>query len=328
MKRILQVLAFCFPAFLYAQQYQQYTQYMVNPYAINPAVGGTENYADVKVGYRTQWVNFGRDNSGPKTYYISGHTTLGKQFRQYHHKGEHGYWHGIGGYLYKDAAGPISFTSFNLNYAFNMPINKHTRFSFGIFGGFKQMKVDKSWWNFLDKPGYDQDNYLASNDFTKVMPDLSVGGWWYSTDYYIGASMFQLLHNKVSQDGWTAAYSQGSGNLVGHYFVTGGFRMPMSEVVDLVPSFAMKGVVNTPLSVDLNLKLQYQDLFFGGINWRVQDSFAAIAGVVLMKRLEVSYSYDFTTTKDIRTHSSGTHEVIVGLRLPHGKNIDCPSKFW
>ncbi len=330
MKRILLVFIVAIITLsLKAQQHQQYTQYMVNPYTINPAVGGTEDYTDVKVGYRTQWMNFGRDNSGPRTMYITAHTALGKPaFRQYHRKGEHGYWHGVGGYIYTDKAGPITNSSFLANYSFNMALTRKMRLSVGAFAGVKQFKVDQNWWNFTGRTGY-QDDYLTSTNLNRIIPDFSFGMWLYTSNYYIGASIFQLLGSKIDvPDGLTAQGDQGTGKLNNHYFITGGIRLPMSENIDLVPSMALKGVVNTPLSVDLNIKAQFRDIWFAGINWRVQDSFAGIVGVVIMSQIEVSYSYDFTTTKEIRTNSSGTHEVILGLRIPHAKNIQCPSKFW
>ena len=41
---------------LQAQQLQQYTQYMLNDLAINPAVAGKDNFADMRSNNRYQWV--------------------------------------------------------------------------------------------------------------------------------------------------------------------------------------------------------------------------------------------------------------------------------
>ena len=60
MKRILLIVfsvqfVFCTAI---AQQAAQYTQYMVNPYLMNPALSSVEDMIDIKTGYRTQWVGF------------------------------------------------------------------------------------------------------------------------------------------------------------------------------------------------------------------------------------------------------------------------------
>jgi len=39
-----------------AQQRPHYTQYVINPFIINPAIAGIDNYGDLKVSARDQWV--------------------------------------------------------------------------------------------------------------------------------------------------------------------------------------------------------------------------------------------------------------------------------
>src|SRR6478609_424201 len=58
-----------------AQQQGQYSQYMLNYYLINPAVAGTEDFIDLKSGYRMQYTGW---NGAPRNYYVSGHTALNK----------------------------------------------------------------------------------------------------------------------------------------------------------------------------------------------------------------------------------------------------------
>jgi hypothetical protein len=50
------------------QQRPQYTQHMINPFLVNPAVSGTEDYTDIRAGYRKQWVGF---DGSPRTMYLS-----------------------------------------------------------------------------------------------------------------------------------------------------------------------------------------------------------------------------------------------------------------
>ena len=60
----------------FAQQQPQYTQYIINNYIINPALSGIENYTDVKISHRHQWV--GVDNS-PVTTYFTIQMPIGKK---------------------------------------------------------------------------------------------------------------------------------------------------------------------------------------------------------------------------------------------------------
>src|SRR4028119_1283344 len=66
-------LVFCSASF--AQQLPHYTQYVLNNFIINPSVAGIENYTDVKVSHRHQWVGL-RD--APVTTYLTIHGPLKK----------------------------------------------------------------------------------------------------------------------------------------------------------------------------------------------------------------------------------------------------------
>src|SRR3954462_583016 len=62
--------------FARAQQKPHYTQYILNQYIINPALTGIENYTDVKLSHRHQWVGI---QDAPVTTYLTVHTPLGKK---------------------------------------------------------------------------------------------------------------------------------------------------------------------------------------------------------------------------------------------------------
>lgn len=325
MKRILGYLsALVIVGSLWAQQDQQYTQYMANQFTINPAVAGTEDFIDVKAGFRTQWVGF---DAAPQTLYLTAHTTIGKEFNSAHghHRGEHGYWHGIGGYVYSDQTGPISRNGFYGSYAFNTAVAKKARLSVGASFGLKQFSFDP---NGYRKNIVDDGDALIEATSNQVMPDLNLGFWVYNKQFYFGMSAFQLLKSEVQFEG---VYDGGhNGNFTkfnSHYYVTGGIMMPMSDLITFVPSLMFKYVTPAPPSLDLNGKILYDDRFWGGLSYRVGDAFALIAGVVVKKQLELSYSYDMTTSS-LRQFSSGTHEVIIGYRFQHPKVLSCPTNYW
>ena len=65
-----------FTAPVLGQQRPHYTQYILNNYILNPALSGIENYTDVKLSYRNQWVGF---PGAPQTMYASVHGPIGKK---------------------------------------------------------------------------------------------------------------------------------------------------------------------------------------------------------------------------------------------------------
>lgn len=306
-----------------AQQEQQYTMYFVNPYTINPGVGGTEDFIDIKLGGRYQWAGI---EAAPKTIYLTAHSTLGKEFKpEYHHHGEHSYWHGVGGYIYKDQTGPLSRSGYSASYAFNMPLNRKVRLSTGAFLGLKQFSVNGE--GFFDNK---QEDVIIqqSGSMTKIMPDASFGSWLYSKDYYVGVSIFQLLGNSLNFEGLQVPGVQTEeGKLGRHVFIQGGYRIALADHLDLIPSFAVKFINPAPVSKDINMKIQFQEGIFVGGSWRIGDSFSVAAGTVFLEQWEVAYSYDLNVS-GLRKYNTGSHELIIGYRLKHPRHVHCPSKFW
>lgn len=319
---IVLVLCSLFAFRLAAQQEQQYTQYMVNSFVLNPAVAGSENFIDLKAGYRQQWTG---QELAPRTIYVSGHSSLkkGHGTGTNRHRKSKKFWHGVGGYAYSDEAGPFTQTAFYGSYAWHQPVSNDFTLSFGTFIGAKQHRLDGSNWDAY----HDNDNLLVDRTFTKIVPDASFGAFLYSRKYFVGLSSMQMLGGNVGFDGLQGGAQISESRLRRHYFFTAGTKVPLTYDLILMPSMAVKAVQPAPVSVDVNAMLQYKDLFFGGMSWRAGDAFSAIAGVVLAKQYEISYSYDVSVSK-LNPYNSGSHEIVIGYRLKHPGHVDCPSRWW
>ena len=94
-----------------AQQLPIYTNYMLNPYAYNPAVAGSKPTAVFNLNYRNQWVGF---QDAPKTYMISLHSPIGKQKKL-----------AVGVLVNSDNTGLLSRTSGYLTLGYHIKLNKN-----------------------------------------------------------------------------------------------------------------------------------------------------------------------------------------------------------
>lgn len=298
----------------FAQQRPQYTQYMVNPFLLNPAVSGTEDYADIRAGYRKQWAGF---DGSPRTMYLSAHTNIGKQLvtnnRTRHKKNG---FHGIGAIVTNDAIGPTTTTTFSAAYSYHMKVSKKVFASLGLMGGFNQFSLDGSKLN----PGVPEG--LAGQS-KMGMGDITVGAWVYSDRFYAGASMAQIAPSlQITKTGQRTEYT-----MTKHYFVMAGYSIPLGYDFKLIPSVCIKGASPAPLSFDINAKVRYKDFLWAGASYRNRDAVAAMVGVVINNMFDISYSYDYVTS-GINKYTGGSHEIVVGYRLrPQGRVI-CPSNFW
>ena len=72
-RKVLCVIACCIGIASFAEQLPHYTQYVLNGYILNPAIAGIENYTDVKMSLRHQWVGI---DEAPVTTYLTIHRPL------------------------------------------------------------------------------------------------------------------------------------------------------------------------------------------------------------------------------------------------------------
>ena len=333
MKRILYLFVF-FAGYMqpgFAQQRPQYTQYVFNNYLLNPAVTGIENYTDVKAGYRSQWTGL---QGAPVTSYLTINAPLGKDFiegdatafpanggdnpssrsytQNYMAAEPH---HGIGFMLVTDQAGPITQTNLDATYAYHLGLAPKLNLAVGVSGGVSHVSLNTSMIT-LENP---YDPAIANGNNSQWKPDLGVGIWLYSGEYYIGASVQQILPQTLYFS--TSNYNQSK--TVPQYFITSGFKVFLSDDVTLLPSFLLKVIQPLPVTYDINMKLSFQDKFWIGGSYRRDDSFGILAGLNISSFINIGYSYDITTSA-LNTVSNGTHEIVIGLLLNNRYKVTCP----
>jgi type IX secretion system PorP/SprF family membrane protein len=322
--------------FVKAQQRPQYTQYVFNNYLLNPAVSGIENYTDVKLGYRSQWTGL---EGAPVTSYFSINAPIGTDFVQgdasasptsggqypqsrlytqdYLASEPH---HGIGFTVVSDKAGPITQTNLNATYAYHLGITSKLNLAVGVAAGVNHINLNTALIT-LENPNDPTINNLNASQWK---PDMGVGIWAYSSNYYIGASAQQILpQNLYITTGNTANQSK----TVPHFFLTGGYKVFLSDDITLLPSALLKFIQPVPTTFDINLKMSFRDRFWFGGSYRKDDSYAVLAGFNLSSFVNVGYSYDITTSA-LRTVSNGTHEIVIGILLNNRYNLTSPQHGW
>ncbi|HPG12037.1 MAG TPA: type IX secretion system membrane protein PorP/SprF [Chitinophagaceae bacterium] len=324
-----------------SQQRPHYTQYILNNYILNPALSGIENYADVKFSMRDQWVGL---NGAPKTSYFSIQGPIGKndyrttstsfEVPGQNPRGKY-YWenytaaephHGIGMTLINDKTGSFNRFSANLTYAYHLGLSPTTNLSAGFSAGITRVGIDRSKQDFsgTGDPSDPATGSAISGEINKIRPDLGVGLWLYSRNYFVGLAAQQVIPQKLQFVDDAAIVTKG--RLVPHIFLTAGYRFLIGEDVNAIPSVMVKYISNSAKAVvqpEVNLKLQYRDLAWIGGSYRHENGYAAMAGFHVSNTVNVGYAYDFTTTA-LNTVSQGTHEFMIGLIFGNKYSEKCP----
>ena len=334
MKRLLLSVFLSITAlqFAIAQQKPQYTQYVLNNLLINPAVTGIENYIDVKTGYRSQWTGL---QGAPVTSYITGSIPFGSDFvggdagalsggnqdnpysrlftQTYEASPPH---HGIGFMVISDQAGPITTSNIDATYAYHLGISSDFNLSLGVEAGFNHTTLNTSEL-ILENPN---DPAINNANNAQWKPDLGIGVWGYSSNYYFGISALQLLSQNAF---FSTNNSLSQAKTVPQFFVTGGFKVFLSDDVTLLPSTLVKFISPLPVTYDINMKMTFGSQFWVGAAYRNGDAVAGMFGLNISSLINVSYSYDYTTSA-LRTVSNGTHEIVIGIMLNNRNHLVAP----
>lgn len=278
---------------LSAQQLPQYTQYMLNDFPINPAIAGKgKDYWDVISNNRYQWLGI---TDAPRTYILSlqGPSRNRKM--------------GFGGTLFTDIVGPTRRVGFQAAYSYHLKLNETLRLNLGLSAGVLQYSVD----------GHKL--YLHDNDDpvipivykSALVPDFGAGIYLHSEKLYVSFSVPQFYDAQVKFEDMTHSTLS---RIKPHMYGLAGYKFDLGEDFQLEPSVMVKYINPAPVKIDGGLRLNYQKKIWIGVNYRTNDAITGLVGFMYNNWLMFGYSYDYTTTA-LRNYSTGTHEVMLGLRF-------------
>ena len=336
MKKLLAGAAILWGLTASAQQRPHYTQYILNNYIINPAVAGIENYTDIKLSHRHQWVGI---QDAPVTTYFTIHAPIGKKddrtnITSYAMDGENprgkSYWEsyqsaaghfGIGAQIINDRTGPLTRTSGYVTASYHKGLTATMSIAGGISFGITSNNLNTAK---LDFGTIAVDPAVAgTGTLRKLKPDLQAGIWLYGADFFAGVSAQQILPQGLIFHNDTLKL----GNAFPHMFGTFGVKFYASDDINIIPSVVLRYVDPLPFGVDINVKATYRDRLWLGGGYRFKDGVSAMAGININNTFNVGYAYDYTTSR-LNAFSKGTHEIVLGFVLGNKYGDWCPRNMW
>ncbi len=300
----------------FGQTVPMYSQYMMNGFLINPSFAGRDGYTTVNLTVREQWVGMA---GAPSTYAASFQTRILKNsfiskstsVRKKIIKPTKGGKIGLGGYIFNDNNGIMKRTGFQAAYSYHIAMGRTggipNDLSFGLALTAYQFAINT---NGLIYYNHD-DPLLNSYDRTIFIPDFNFGASFTTSKYYVGFAMTNLLRGSLL----FADTSKTRRNELGNYFLTGGYKIPISPDWILEPSAFIKAsdMLLTSVQMDLTARVYYKEDYWAGISYRTRDAIIMLLGVKY-DRFYFAYAFDFALT-DIRKQSFGTHELSVAVKF-------------
>ncbi|MFS4449639.1 type IX secretion system membrane protein PorP/SprF [Maribacter sp. 2307UL18-2] len=285
-----------------AQQDAQFTQYMYNTVAINPAYVGSREVLSIAALHRSQWVGL---DGAPKTQTFNLHSPMGKQV-------------GMGMSIVNDQIGngTLKETSFDLAFSYRVPIGIEGHLSFGLKAGGHLLNLDLSKLSgFLEE----QRNNGFSNVDNNFSPNFGTGIYYRTNRFYAGLSVPNFLETEHF-DGSANSTSYLARERINWYTILG-YVFDINNNLRFKPALLFRAVKGAPVQMDLSGNLLINNSFSLGAAYRWEAAFSALAGFQISDQLLLGLAYDREITELGDTaFSDGTFEVFLRFELFDGKN--------
>ena len=290
-----------------AQQDPNYTQYMYNMNVVNPAYAGSLGTLSIGLLGRTQWTEI---SDNPKTVTFDAHAPLGKKV-------------GMGLSLIADEIGPMKEQNIYVDLSYTITTSEEGRLAFGLKGG---VTLQKSDFTLIVLP-QDPNDPLFDENVNNTYPNFGAGVYYYTDKFYVGASVPNILKsNHYNFDSSQNVYTKASEEA--HYFLTSGYVFDLSSTVRFKPSVMLRGVMNAPLSYDINANFLLYDRFELGASYRNGSSVSGLFNIGVTREFRIGYAIDLAIG-ELSSLSPGTsHEVILLYEISFSKkDIKSPRFF-
>lgn len=302
MRNIFTLLLFLVSLSAYAQQATQYSMYMLNPFAFNPAYAGYDNSLSLTGVYRSQWVGL---EGAPETRALSAHSPL------YIIGG------GVGIHLESENIGSWKQTSVYGAYAYALPTSTGS-LSIGLSAGFVQRELDgasvRTPGTILDDEGNPidhQDPLLSTGLHSGAGLSFNAGLYYRNGNFDAGLSVLNLSETTIDMGDIQFKPDRS-------FFAYLKYRLKLSDDFHLEPSVVVKST-GEQTQTDFSGLIRFRENIFAGVSYRgynseTQDAIVILTGIKLSEKLSLGYAYDLTQSS-LNSVSNGTHEILLNYNL-------------
>jgi len=282
---------------LFAQQEEQFTQFMHYKLGLNPAYAGSAgdgiSFASL---VRNQWSGL---EGAPQTQLVSFSTIAW---------GENV---GLGANILRQTIGVTSNYSLETAYSYRIPAPRGY-LHLGLQASARMIRTDFSKLRGTQPIG--QDPALPQTLQSRLVPNFGAGAYYHSENFYLGISIPRLIQNNIdfSDDGGTISKE------VRHTYLMSGFIVPLADNIKLQPQALFKYVQGTPFDADINLNFIFMDKIVTGASYRsggskengLGESVSLLFSAMVAERMLLGFSYD-ATLSELRRYSNGSIEAVL-----------------
>jgi type IX secretion system PorP/SprF family membrane protein len=273
--------------FVSAQQDPLYSQYIFNPFIINPAYAGFSKDVTGLAAYRVQWAGF---EGSPVTMNASGHIALADNRM------------GLGLTILQDKIGTNKTTEFLVSYGYHISFRNNSRVSFGLQAGAINYRND------FNDLTIDKNDPKFQSSISEFSPSFGAGIIYSSDKVYLSFSVPKMLDGKTTTDDNVdvVLYSQ-------QMYGMGAYLFTLSHRLKLKPFVMARYATGAPVSTDFGVALNADDSYTLGLFTRNLHTYGAMMKINLGDMLRVGYIFELPTGESVGLNYTA-HEITLGIR--------------
>ncbi|MEM9144034.1 MAG: type IX secretion system membrane protein PorP/SprF [Bacteroidota bacterium] len=288
---ILSILLGSIYAGSYAQQDSEYTQYMYNTVAINPAYAGSRGHLSANLLYRSHWVGL---DGAPEVLNFSLNTPVGLRGAA------------LGLSFFSDRIGPSDESNLAADFSYTLKLGWETHLSFGLKVGVNLLNVDYSKLNIFDPT----DSSFQNNIDNRLSPSVGPGIYLrHREKWYLGISSPNILSTDHFDDVTISTATERA-----NIYLIGGYVFDVNPNIKFKPAFLVKAVSGAPLDIDLSANFLFNEVFSLGASYRWDAGASALIGFQISSNLMLGYAYDYDSS-ELGDYNSGSHELFLRFEL-------------
>jgi len=270
---------------LSAQSDVQYSQFIFNKLAFNPAYAGSKEAMTLAAIYRHQWQGI---EDAPRTLNVQVHSPFAKNRN------------GLGLAITADKIGHTKTSYADLSYAYRIPFNKGaSTFSIGLMARFENTRFDIANINIIDQG----DNFVPFDDGNKNTVNFGVGTYYSARNFYVGLSIPTILRNNLYSD-----------NFIG----TRSISRFLAENILFKPAMMISYAPNAPFEIDINASFLLMESIWLGVSYRLEDSIDGVVQYQFSKQFKAGLAIDFILS-ELNDYTAGSFELMVEYLFSYEK---------
>ena len=300
----LTIVIVIFPLQLIGQMFPLSDQYLNNTLIINPAFAGCHDALSITMMYRNKMAGF---EGAPENSSFSLHTPLKNNSI------------GIGLSYSSSSYGINREKSLTGNYSYRIEAGRGV-LALGLGLSATVLKVA---WNEL-APDDPADVLLYNSTVSVILPDFSLGAYYYNDKYFLGLSLPMFLSNEFN-------YTRGDYGISNDfskysYFFEGGYYFDLSKDIKILPSLLTKYQYGHALQFDLDVQIILGERIRLGTGYRNSKTVLGMLQCNFTRQLMVAYTYGYGMSS-VNSYISGSHEIVFNYIFSYSRKIMNPRQF-